>query len=166
MHLTMHALTLAELLAGRPRRVGRLTSPVRLRGSRRGFKALAVLAETDANLAQVARAGAALDPSLLVRVLPHLVDPADTDGHSFTVAQEVVDTTTRTWYLTADGRRGLKVSTHRPEEGFDAQVTMTRATFDRLLRAEPLDSRHKPWIRGDFAAVEALRRWIDAAARG
>ncbi len=163
MHLTAHALTLAELLAGRPRRVGRVLAPVRLRGARRGLEVLAVLAEARPSLAEVARAGADLDPALLVRALPHLIDPADTQGHRFTVAQELVDGSTRTWYLTADGRRGLTVTASAPEGGADARVTMSRETFDRLLRAEPLDRAHKPWVRGDFAAVETLRRWIDAA---
>ena len=165
MHLTVHALTLAELLAGRPRRVGRLLAPVRLRGSRRALDGLAVLAQEGPRLADVARAGAVLEPALLARVLPHLVDAADTEGHSFTVAHEIVDQTVRTWYLTADGRRGLRVSTSPSGGACDARVTMSRATFDSLLRAEPLESRHKPWIRGDFTAVETLRRWIDAAQR-
>jgi hypothetical protein len=163
MHLTVHALTLAELLAGRSRRVGRLLSPVKLRGSRRALEVLAALAQAGPSLAEVARAGAVLDPELLVRVLPHIFGPADTEGHSFTVAVEVAGETTRAWYLTADGRRGLTVATSPPEGGADARVTMSRATFDRLLRAEAPDAERKPWVRGDFTAVEILRRWIDAA---
>ena len=163
MHLTLHALTLAELLAGRPRRVGRVLAPVRLRGSRRGLEVLATLAEAGPTLAEVARAGAVLDPALLARVLPHLIDPTVTEGHAFTVAQEIVGETTRCWYLTADGRRGLRVATRPPEGASDARVTISRSGFERLLRAEPLLFEDKPWIRGDFTAVENLRRWIDAA---
>jgi hypothetical protein len=138
-------------------------SPVRLRGSRRGLEALAVLAEARPSLAEVARAGAVLDPALLARALPHVVDVADTDGYSFTVAHELPGETPGTWYVTADGRRGLRVGTRAPDGGADARVTLSRATFDRILRAEPPDHERKPWVRGDFGAVETLRRWIDAA---
>ena len=163
MHVTVHALTLAELLAGRERRVGRLLSPVRVRGSRRPLEALAQLARSSPGLAEVARAGAVVEPELAISVLPHLVGPVDTEGHAFTVAHELRDDTPRTWYVTVDGRRGLRVSDSPPDGGCDARVTMSRSAYERLMRADALDTQHKPWVRGDFAAVETLRRWIDAA---
>lgn len=163
LHVTLHALTLAELLAGRSRRVGRMLAPVKVRGSRRRLAMLGELATARCRLRDLARAGAQLDPALLVRALPFAVDARDTDGHHFTIAQEIVDGTPRTWMVSVAGRRGLSVSTGPSDECADARVTMTRETFDRLLRGQRPDRAQKPWVRGDFAAVDSLRRWIEAA---
>ena len=40
---------------------------------------------------------------------------------------------------------------------------MTRAAFDRLLRGEPRGPAIARQIRGDRAAVAALKRWTDLA---
>lgn len=163
LHVSLHALTLAELLAGRSRRVGRMLAPVKVRGSRRRLAMLGELAMVRCRLRDLAGAGAQLDPELMVRALPFAIDARDTDGHRFTIAQEIVDSTPSTWLVSVAGRRGLSVSAGPTHERADARVTMTRETFDRLLRGERPDRDRKPWVRGDFAAVDLLRRWIEAA---
>ena len=163
LHVTLHALTLAELLAGRSRRVGRVLAPIKLRGSRRRLAMLGELTTVRCLLGDLARAGARLDPALLARALPFAIDARDTDGHHFTVAQEIVDGTPRRWLISVAGRRGLSVSAGPSDERPDARVTMTRETFDRLLRGERPDRSQKPWVRGDFVAVDAVRAWIEAA---
>jgi len=163
LHITLHALTLAELLAGRSRRVGRVLAPVKVRGSRRKLAMLGELAVTRARLRDLAQAGARLDPALLIRALPFAIDARDTDGHQFTIAQEIIEGAPRTWFVSVAGRRGLSVSDTEPEPRADARVSVTRETFDRLLRGERPDRAQKPWIRGDFAAVDRLRGWIEAA---
>jgi hypothetical protein len=40
---------------------------------------------------------------------------------------------------------------------------MSRAAFDRLLRDEPAAAGELPVIRGDHAAVGALKAWTDRA---
>ena len=40
---------------------------------------------------------------------------------------------------------------------------MTRAAFDRLLRGDPAAEGERPIVRGDRAAVAALKRWTDRA---
>jgi hypothetical protein len=40
---------------------------------------------------------------------------------------------------------------------------MTRTTFARLLKAEPVPSGERPAIRGDRAAVDRLKGWMDRA---
>ena len=40
---------------------------------------------------------------------------------------------------------------------------MSRAAFDRLLRDEPAAAGELPVIRGDRAAVAALKAWTDRA---
>ena len=40
---------------------------------------------------------------------------------------------------------------------------MTQAAFERMLRNEPPAEGDRPQIRGDRAAVAALKRWTDLA---
>jgi hypothetical protein len=58
----------------------------------------------------------------------------------------------------------LTVVEHVAGAAADATVTMTRATFDRLLRGEPSGGGELPVIRGDRAAVATLKRWLDEAS--
>jgi hypothetical protein len=155
-------LALAEWLAGADVRIGRWRGRIRRRGRRRALAPLRALAASSLSLTEAARAGARLDPGLVFRALAHVIDPAWTRGHGFTVAQTVAD---ETWYLTARDDAGLAVSTAPPERRPDATVTLTRAAFDRLLRDEPPLPGARPSIRGDRAAVATLRGWAERAAR-
>jgi hypothetical protein len=65
-------------------------------------------------------------------------------------------------YLSARDGAGLSVSTIAPAVP-DAIVTMTRDTFDRLLRGEPADPGARPSVRGDRRAVDRLKEWTDRA---
>ena len=96
-HLTADALTLAELLAGVPRHVGRLFGPARFRGSKRRLKILKALPATRLSIAEAARAGAQLEPGLVYRALSYAVHPSWTKGERFTIAQEITGDTQETW---------------------------------------------------------------------
>ena len=158
-HLRADAAALAELLAGEEPRIGRFRGRVRARG-RAHVSALAPLAGTRLSLAEALRAGARLEPALVFAALPFAIPPEWTRGHSFTVAQELTQYVTRTWYVTArDGER-LTVADTAPGPP-DARVTMSRRAFDALLRGEP--SIDFPTVRGDRAAVAALKAWTDRA---
>jgi hypothetical protein len=157
-------LTLAELLAGEERRIGRFAG--RARVSRRRRKARDVLQALPAarmSLVEAVRAGARLEPAHAYRALPLAIDPAWTAGHSFAVAQEIIDPDPRTWYLVVRDGAGLEVAESAPEQPVDASVTMTRAAFDRLLRDEPPAPGERPLVRGDRAAVALLKEWTDRA---
>jgi hypothetical protein len=162
-HLSADALTLAELLAGVERRIGRLRGPARFSGSRRRLNALRALPATRLSLAEAARAGATLEPGLVYRALSYAVHPSWTKGERFTVAQEILDDAYQTWYLTARDGAGLAVSPRAPEDGAAATVSMTRGTFDRLLRGEPVPRGERPGVRGDRAVVAKMKTWTDRA---
>ena len=162
-HLKADALTLAELLAGVPRRIGRVFAPARFRGSRRRLKVLEALPATSLSVAEAARAGAQLEPELVYRALSYAVHPSWTRGERFTIAQEITGSTPQTWYLTARDGAGLAVSARLPTEGADATVSMPRETFDHLLRAEPVPRGSRPVVRGDRAAVARMKAWTDRA---
>jgi hypothetical protein len=163
-HVAADVVTLAEVLAGVPKRTGRWFSPVKVQGRRRGAEALRdALAGADLSLVAAARAGADLDPELVFRAFAYAIHPAWTRGYRFTVAQELVDPRPVRWHVAV--RDGVPVSIERrpPAQPPDAVVSMTRAAFGHLLRGEPVPSGERPAIRGDRAAVAALKAWTDRA---
>jgi hypothetical protein len=158
-HLRVEALALAELLAGERARIGRFRGAARA-NRRKRTAGLAPLASAKLSLADAVRAGARLDPELVYAALPFVVDAEWTRGHAFTVAQEVAH---RTWFVTARDGEPLAVSQDPPVEPPDATVTLTAAAFDALLRDEPPAAGERPAVRGDHAAVAALKGWTDRA---
>ena len=160
-HLTAGALTLAELLAGVPRHVGRMFGAARFRGNARRARSLRALAGADLSLSEAVRAGATLDPGLVYRTLAYAVHPSWTRGEHFTVAQQIEGG--ETWYLTARDGAGLAASELPPEEGVDATVTMSAEAFRLLLRGESLRRGERPTVRGDRRAVARMKAWTDRA---
>jgi hypothetical protein len=161
-HLAAGPRTLAELLAGEPHRIGRLSGPVRFRGRRRRLAELRPLVDAPLSLAEAARAGAAVEPGLAWRTLGAAVRPAWTRGLHFTIEQV---TDAESWYVSARDGAGLAVTSGPPPQPPVATVTMSRAAFDRLLRDEPHVAGDRPSIRGDRDAVAALLALADRARR-
>ncbi len=161
-HLAADIVTLTELLAGVEKRMGRWFGPVKVHGPRRRAEELrAALAGADLDLAAAARAGAALDPDIVFRAFAYAIHPSWTKGHRFTVAQEISDPSPQRWRITvADG---ASVVVDRRGDAADAAVVLTRDAFAHLLRGEPIPSGARPTIRGDRAAVAALKAWTDRA---
>ena len=117
----------------------------------------------DLGLAAAARAGADLEPDLVFGAFAYAIDPAWTRGHRFTVAQEIADPEPARWHIAV--RDGARVTVDRrpPPEPPDAVVSMSRATFAQLLRADPPANGERPQVRGDRAAVATLKAWTDRA---
>jgi hypothetical protein len=156
-------LTLAELLAGDERRIGRFRGPARVSRRRRKARVLEALPAAQITLSDALRAGVRLEPTLVYKALPLAIDPEWTTGYEFTVAQEITDPDARTWYLSVRDGAGIEVTESAPGTPPDATVTMTRAAFERLLRDEPPDPGERPLVRGDRAAVAILKGWTDRA---
>jgi hypothetical protein len=161
-HVSADAVTLAELLAGVHKRMGRWFGPIKVRGRRRGAETLRdALVGARLDLAAAARAGAELDPELVFRAFAYAIHPAWTKGHRFTVAQEIADPSPQRWHIVV--RDGAPVAVERRAQAPDAVVTMTRAAYLHLLRGEPAPRGERPAIRGDRAAVALLRAWTERA---
>jgi hypothetical protein len=154
-------LTLAEMLAGEERKIGRFSGRARVSRRRRKARVLAALPTATMSLADAVHAGARLEPAHVFAALPLAIDPAWTAGHAFTVAQRITDSEPRTWYLAVHDGAGLTVT--ELEQPVDATVTMSRAAFDRLLRDEPPAPGERPLVRGDRTAVALLKEWTDRA---
>jgi hypothetical protein len=165
-HLSADALTLAELLAGVEHRIGRWRGPARFTGSRRKLDVLRALPATSISLAEAARAGADLEPALVYRTLSYAVHPSWTKGERFTLAQEITGARPETWYLSARDGAGMTVSASPPDEGVEATVAMSRATFALMLRDEPVPSGERPVVRGDRRVVALVKTWMDRAQHG
>ena len=110
-HLTAEALTLAELIAGVPHKVGRFRGPIRVTGRKRRHKPLRAIPAARLSLAEAARAGARLEPGLVFRTFPYVIQAAWSRGHQFTVAQTVAEAT---WYVTVGNGKGIRVQTTPP----------------------------------------------------
>jgi hypothetical protein len=163
-HLTADALTLAELLAGVDRRVGRFFGAARFKGSRSRLRALKHLPDTALSLREAARAGARLDPGPVWKAFAYVVHPSWTREDRWTVAQEILGDQPETWYLTSGNGNGFKVAaTLPPDKRPDTTVSMTRETFDLLLRGDQPPKGKLPTIRGDRRAAAQIKAWADRA---
>ena len=123
----------------------------------------AALAGADLDLAAAVRAGAELDPDLVFRSFAYAIHPAWTRGHRFSVLQELADPGLHNWRITVADGAPVAVDRDASPAGADAVVTLTRAAFTHLLKAEPAPAGERPAIRGDRAAVAVLKAWTDRA---
>ena len=162
-HLAGDPSTLAELLAGERTKLTRFRRQGRVTGRRKRARELAPLVEARLSLAEAVKAGARVEPGLVYRALPYVIEPEWTKGHHFTVAQRIVELDPQSWHITVRDGFPLRVVEHASEAPADATVTMSRAAFERLLKDEPQPPGDRPRIRGDREAVAALKRWIDLA---
>ena len=133
-------------------------------------RALAEMAREEPRLAarvvagRLKPGGAGLDPDLVYRSLPYLIDPEWTRGHSYLLRYAVGD---RSWDV--ELRDGERLRVGPPQEGRepDAQVRISEETFNRLMAREltPTDAMRMQltWIDGEIYPVTLLGRWIDRA---
>jgi hypothetical protein len=163
-HASADIVTLAELLAGVEKRMGRWIGSVKVHGRRRDAETLrAALAGASLDLASAARAGADLDPDLVFRAFAYAIHPSWTKGHAFTVAQELAGQQPQRWYVAVRDGKPVTVERRAPAQPPDAVVSMTRAAFSHLLRGENPPSGERPTVRGDRAAVALLKGWTERA---
>jgi hypothetical protein len=161
-HLAADPVVLAEILAGRKLEIGRFSRRCRVRGREVGrLEEVRLATHAPYALSGAARSGARLDPDPIFRAFPYAIHPGWTRGHSFCVAQEVRGE--GEWFVSIADGAPVRVTTERPTEPPAATVSMSRTTFDLLLRREPPPPGGRPAIRGDRRAVELLRTWTDRA---
>jgi ribonucleoside-diphosphate reductase beta chain len=164
--------TLVDLVAGGlgPIRL-MLGRRLRIQGKRRRVRRLRETSSAGVDLAQVVDAGGTLDPDVLYRCLPYLVDPEWTQGHDFTVRYQVTGQGGGEWYVSArDGER-LEVTRERPK---DREVAGTaRVSFDgyqRMAAGKVTPSKAMETqltvVDGQIHPVTVLGRWIDRSQGG
>jgi ribonucleoside-diphosphate reductase beta chain len=159
--------TLTKLATGSSGPLGlMLRGRLRIRGKRRKAMKLRRMSNGGLDLAAVVEYGGTLDPDLLYRSLPYMIDPEWTKGHDFTVRYVVTGSGGGTWYLRVNDGERLTVG----DEG-DADGTATIAFDDYQRLASGAISpavamqNQLTKIDGQIHPVTLLGRWI-ARAQG
>jgi ribonucleoside-diphosphate reductase beta chain len=142
-----------------------LTRRLRIVGSKRKATRLRAMAGDPPGMGEVVEAGGRLDPDLLYRALPYLIDPEWTRGHRFTVCYEVEGDKGGRWYVEVrDGER-LRVGTESPPGGADGTARVgfdayQRMAAGKLTPAQAMQDRLTE-VDGEIYPVTLLGRWID-----
>jgi ribonucleoside-diphosphate reductase beta chain len=138
---------------------------LRVKGSRRKLLKLRSMSGEPPGIGEVARAGGQVDPDLLYRALPYLIDPAWTRGHRFTVAYEITGEGGGTWYVEVRDGEPLRVSTDAPQGGPNATATVAFQSYLRMAAGEltPAEAMQERLtdVEGELYPVTLLGRWID-----
>lgn len=169
--LQTDAETLVKLVSGRRRPLGlMLRGRLRIRGKRRRALKLRRMSSGELRMADVRANGGTLDPDVLYRALPYLVDPEWTKGHAFTVRYVVTGEGGGSWFVTA--RDGRPLAVRRELEQGEREVgtaTVSFDTYQRLAAGEITPSiamqSQLTTIDGEMHPITLLGRWI-ARAQG
>jgi len=169
--LQTDARTLIDLVTGTAGPLGlMMRGKLRVRGKRRRALKLRQMSSGDLSMAEVVDSGGTLDPDILYRSLPYLIDPEWTTGHEFAVRYVVTGEGGGTWYVTARDGEPLEVTSELPD-GRDAAGTAT-VSFDAYQRmasgnvspAQAIQNQLTT-IEGEIHPITLLGRWI-ARAQG
>ncbi len=160
-HITTDALTLAETLAGAENRARRFRGPLRVTGKARHAKTLSNL-RSNLSFIDVVRAGADLDPHLVLRALSYAVRPNWTQGQVWSVELDVEG---RVVSVQARHSGGLEVTDGVGGDGIsepDARVRLTDQAFRDLAVGEAPSYV----TEGDESVVRRLLTLAERARNG
>jgi ribonucleoside-diphosphate reductase beta chain len=161
--LTTDAPTLVELATGASPVGLMLSGRLRIRGKRRRALRLRAMSASDIGLDEVVAGGGRLDPDVMYRSLPYLIDPEWTRGHRFTIRYEV--TGEGAWCLGINDGQPLTVSGDCPEP--DATVRLSSETYQRMAAGELTPNqamqRRLTEVEGKLFPVTLAGRWIERA---
>ena len=170
--LHMDPRTLVDLTTGRSGPIGLiLRGRLGVRGKRRRALRLRQMSTGRVALGDVVRAGGTLDPDVLFRSLPYLVEPEWTKGHDFTVRYQVTGRGGGEWHIHArDGER-LEVTRAAPRDrDVAATARVSFEAYQRLAAGEltPTQALQSQLtaIDGQIHPITVLGRWIDRSQDG
>ncbi|MEA2366783.1 MAG: ribonucleoside-diphosphate reductase beta chain, partial [Thermoleophilaceae bacterium] len=166
--LQTDAATLARLVTGRSGPLGlMMRGRLRIRGKRRKALKLRRMGAGAVSMADVVEAGGRLDPDLLYRSLPYLIEPEWTSGHSFTVRYVVAGEGGGSWYVTVRDGQPLEVT--RDDREVAGTATVSFDTYQQMAsgRMSPSFAMQSQLttIAGQIHPITLLGRWI-ARAQG
>ena len=156
--------TLTKLATGSSGPLGlMLRGKLRIRGKRRKAMKLKQMSG-GLDLAAVVENGGTLEPDLLYRALPYLIDPEWTEGHDFTVRYVVTGDRGGSWYVRVKDGAPLEVSGEGEATG---TATVSFDTYQQLASGQVSPAiamqNQLTAIDGELHPVTLLGRWI---ARG
>ncbi len=161
-NLSTDTAGLAALAAGTSPMRLIVSGRVRIRGNRLRARKLRAMSNGPVDLADVIAQGGDVDPDLLYRSLPYLIDPEWTRGHKYLLRYTIGE---RAWDI--EIRDGQPIHVNTPANGRqpDALVTVSPDTFRKLVSRElsPTDAMRMQLtsIEGQIFPVTLLGRWID-----
>ena len=153
---------LAELAAGTSPLRMIVSGRVRIRGNRLRARKLRAMSNGPVDLADVISNGGSVDPDLLYRSLPYLIDPEWTRGHAYLLRYAIGD---QSWDI--EVRDGEPIRVSEPSNGRepDSVVAVSPDTFRKLVSRElsPTDAMRLQLtsVEGQIYPVTLLGRWID-----
>ena len=161
-NLSTNVSGLAELAAGTSPLRLIMSGRVRIRGNRLRARRLRAMSNGEVDLADVIANGGAVDPDLLYRSLPYLIDPAWTQGHSYLLRYRIDE---RSWDIEIRDGEPVRVSDPQDGRAPDSVVEVSGETFRKLVSRElsPTDAMRLQLtqIEGQIYPVTLLGRWID-----
>jgi hypothetical protein len=157
-HIEGDALTLAETLSGVETRPRRRRGPLRAHGKVREARRLTE-GLREVSLGDLVRAGADLDPELVLRMLAYAIRPAWTQGQVWTVELAVED---RTLSVAARHSGGLTVTPGTGDAEPEARVALTADAFRALVAGDDPAFR----VEGDEDVVRRLLSLAERARSG
>ena len=162
--LSTNAQGLAEMGAGVNPLKLIVSGKVRIRGHRLKARKLRAMSDGPIDLGAVLSNGGEVDPDLLYRSLPYLIDPEWTRGHAYLLRYAIGD---RSWDIEIRDGQPVHVSATSNGRQPDAQVKISDDTFRKLVSRElsPTDAMRMQLtsVDGQIFPVTLLGRWIDRA---
>jgi ribonucleoside-diphosphate reductase beta chain len=153
---------LAQMAAGASPLKLIVSGRLRIRGNRLAARKLRAMSDGPVDMAEVIANGGTVDPDLLYRSLPYLIDPEWTRGHSYLLRYSIGE---RSWDIEVRDGQPLHVSEPQNGREPDATVRISDETFRRLVSRElsPTDAMRMQLttIDGQIYPVTLLGRWID-----
>ena len=141
-----------------------VSGQVRIRGNRLRARKLRAMSNGEIDLADVIANGGAVDPDLLYRSLPYLVDPEWTRGHAYLLRYSIGD---GSWDIEVRDGQPIRVTAPADGRDPDAVVSVSPDTFRKLVSRElsPTDAMRLQLtsIEGQIYPVTLLGRWMDRA---
>jgi ribonucleoside-diphosphate reductase beta chain len=165
--LQTDARTLVDLATGAHGPLGlMMRGRLRIRGKRRKAMKLRRMSG-EVSLVDVVEAGGTLEPDVLYRSLPYIVDPEWTTGHDFTVGYVVTGERGGTWYVTVRDGQPLEVS--REERDVAGSASVSFDSYQRMASGQVSPSQamqnQLTTIEGQIHPITLMGRWI-ARAQG
>jgi ribonucleoside-diphosphate reductase beta chain len=139
-----------------------VSGQVRIRGNRLRARKLRAMSNGPVDLADVIANGGSVDPDLLYRSLPYLIDPAWTEGHAYLLRYRIDG---RSWDIEIRDGQPLRVSDPADGRTPDSVVEISGETFRKLVSRElsPTDAMRLQLtqVEGQIYPITLLGRWID-----
>ena len=132
-NLSTDTAGLAALAAGASPMRLIVSGRVRIRGNRLRARKLRAMSNGPVDLADVIANGGDVDPDLLYRSLPYLIDPEWTRGHQYLLRYSIGD---GSWDIEIRDGQPIRVSVPADGRAPDAVVTVSPDTFRKLVSRE------------------------------